>query len=62
MAVFDMAECNIAVCDIAVFNMAVSFASSSVWNSIPNDVRCLSSLSSSKSRLKTYLFRSVYTD
>ena len=34
-----------------------SFASSSVWNSIPNDVRCAPSLSSSKSRLKTYLFR-----
>ena len=27
-----------------------SFASSSVWNSIPNDVRCAPSLSSSKSR------------
>ena len=37
-----------------------SFASSSVWNSIPNDVRCAPSLSSFKSRLKTYLFRSVY--
>ena len=32
---------------------------SSVWYSIPN-VRCAPSLSSSKSRLKTYLFRSVY--
>ena len=39
-----------------------SFASSSVWNSIPNYVRCAPSLSSSKSRLKTYLFRSVYKD
>ena len=39
-----------------------SFASSSVWNSIPNDVRCASSLSSFKSRLKTYLFCSVYKD
>ena len=39
-----------------------SFASSSVWNSIPNDVRCAPSLSSPKSRLKTYLFRSVYKD
>ena len=39
-----------------------SFASTSVWNSIPNDVRCAPSLSSSKSRLKTYLFRSVYID
>ena len=38
-----------------------SFASS-VWNSIPNDVRCAPSLSSFKSRLKTYLFRSVYKD
>ena len=35
---------------------------SSVWNSIPNDVRCAPSLSSFKSRLKTYLFRSVYKD
>ena len=39
-----------------------SFASSSVWNSIPNDVRCAPSLSSSKSRLKTYLLCSVYKD
>ena len=39
-----------------------SFASSSVWNSIPNDVRCALSLSSFKSCLKTYLFRSVYKD
>ena len=39
-----------------------SFASSSVWNSIPNDVRCAPSLSSFMSCLKTYLFRSVYKD
>ena len=39
-----------------------SFASSSVWNSIPNDVRCAPSLSSFKSRLKIYLFHSVYKD
>ena len=37
-----------------------SFASSSIWNSIPNDVICAQSLSSFKSRLKTYLFCSVY--
>ena len=37
-----------------------SFSLASVWNSIPNDVRCAPSLLSSKSRLKTYLFRSVY--
>ena len=37
-----------------------SFASSSVWNSIPNDVRCAPSLTSLKSRLKTYLFCSDY--
>ena len=37
-----------------------SFASS-VWNSIPNDVRC-APLSSFKSRVKTFLFRSVYKD
>ena len=39
-----------------------SVASSSVWNSIPNDVRCAPSLSSFMSRLKTFLFRSVYKD
>ena len=39
-----------------------SFAPSSVWNSIPNDVRCAPSLSSSKSCLKTYLFCSAYKD
>ena len=39
-----------------------SFASSSVWNSIPSDVRCAPSLSSFESRLKTYLFRSVCID
>ena len=39
-----------------------SFASSSVWNSIPNDVRWAPSLSSFMSRLKTYLFRSVCKD
>ena len=38
-----------------------SFASSSVWNSIPNDVRCAPSLSSFNSRLKTFLFCPVYT-
>ena len=39
-----------------------SFASSSVWNSIPNDIRCAPSLSSFKSRFKTYLLHSVYID
>ena len=39
-----------------------SFSSSSVWNSIPNDVRCAPSLSSYMSRLKTYLLCSVYYD
>ena len=39
-----------------------SFASSSVWNSISNDFGCAPSLSSSKSRLKAYLLRSVYGD
>ena len=38
------------------------FASSSVWTSVPNDVRCAPSLSSLKSRLMTYLFRPVYND
>ena len=40
---------------------SVSFTSS-VWNSIPNFIRCAPSLSSLKSHLKTYLFRSVYKD
>ena len=39
-----------------------SFASSSVWNSIPNDVRCDPSLSSLNFLLKTYLFCSVHRD
>ena len=43
-------------------DLSFSFASSSVWNTIPNDIRCAPSLSSSKSRLKTYLFRSTYKD
>ena len=43
-------------------DLSFSFASSSVWNSIPNYFRCAPSLSSSKSRLKTYLFRPVYKD
>ena len=38
------------------------FASSSVWNSIPNDVRCAPSLSSSKFRLNKFLFCSAYKD
>ena len=46
----------------ALGDRSFSFASSSVRNSIPNDVRCAPSLSSFKSRLKTYLFRSVYKD
>ena len=37
-----------------------SVASSFLWNSIPNDSMYAPSLSSFKSRLKTYLFRSVY--
>ena len=41
-------------------DLSFSFASSSVWNSILNDVRCATSLSPFKSRLNTYLFRSVY--
>ena len=39
-----------------------SFASSSVWNSIPNDVMCAPSLSSFMSCLKTYSFCLVYKD
>ena len=43
-------------------DLSFSFASSSVWNSIPNDVRCAPSLSSLKFHLKTYLFCSVHKD
>ena len=43
-------------------DLSFSFASYYAWNSIPNDVRCAPSLSSFKSRLKTYLFGSVYKD
>ena len=41
---------------------SISYASFFVWNSIPNDVKCDPSLSSSKPRLKTYLFYSAYKD
>ena len=37
-----------------------SFASSSVWSSIPNDVRCAPSVSLFKCHLKIYLFCSIY--
>ena len=37
------------------------FTSFYVLNSIPSDVWCAPSLTSSKFRLKTFLFRSVYT-
>ena len=39
-----------------------SFASSSVWISIPHDARYAPSLSSFRSRLMTFLFNSVYID
>ena len=51
-----------AHCNATLGDRSFSFASSSVWNSIPNDVRCAPSLSSFKSRLKIYLLRSVYND
>ena len=47
---------------VTLGDRSFSSASSSVWNVIPNDVRCAPSLSSFKSRLKTYLFRSAYND
>ena len=47
---------------VTLGDRSFSFASSSVWNSIPNDVRYAPSLSSFKSRLKTFLFYSVYKD
>ena len=47
---------------VTLGDRSFSLVSSSVWNYIPNDVRCAPSLSSFKSRLKTYLFRSVYKD
>ena len=40
----------------ALGDSSFSFASSSVWNSIQNDVRCVPSLSSFTYCLKTYLF------
>ena len=47
---------------ITLGDRSFSLASSSVWNSISIDVRCAPSLSSYKSRLKTFLFCSVYKD
>ena len=46
----------------ATLDDCLFYFASSVWNSTPNDVRYAHSLSSSKSRLKTYLFRSIYKD
>ena len=43
-------------------DLSFSFAPLFVWKSIQNDVRCAPTLRSSKSRLKTYMFRSVYID
>ena len=51
-----------AHCKATLGDRSFYLASSSVLNSIPNDVRCAPSLSSHKSRRKTYLLRSVYTD
>ena len=50
-----------AHCKATLGDCSFSFASS-VWDSIPNDVRCAPSLSSFKSRLKTYLFHSIYKE
>ena len=56
----DLVMCMGAVMDTLVGICSFIFIySSSVWNSIPNDVRCAPSLSSSKFCLKTYLFRSA---
>ena len=46
----------------ALCNNSFYLAFSSVRNSIPNDVRCAPSLSSSKSHLKIYLFRPVHKE
>ena len=51
-----------AHCRATLGDRSFSFDSSSVWNSISNDVRCAPSLSSFMSHLKTCLFCSVYKD
>ena len=51
-----------AHCKATLGDRSFSFASSSLWNSIPNDFWCAPSLSSVKSRLMTYLFRTIYKD
>ena len=51
-----------AISKASLGDRSSSFACSSVWISIPNDVRCVPSLSSFKSCLMTYLVRSVYKD
>ena len=62
MSIFVLSVRFFSSCIFVVSPLMFSFASSSVWNSIPNDVRCAPSLSSSKSRLKTFLFCSAYKD
>ena len=51
-----------AHCKATLGDRLFSFASSSVWNFIQNDIMCAPSLSSFKSHLKTYLFHSIYKD
>ena len=45
--------------EVSLGDRSFSITSSSVLNSIPNDVKCAPLLSSFMSRLKTYLFRSA---
>ena len=49
-------------CKATLGDRSFSLASSSAWNTIPNDVRCAPSLSPLKSHLKTYLFCAVHKD
>ena len=41
-------------------NSAFSYVAPMIWNSLPNNVRCVNSISIFKSRLKTFLFNQYY--
>ena len=59
---FSFASSSVFWCLIKFTTTTTTTTTTTVWNSIPNDVRSAPSLPSYKSRLKTYLFRSVYKD
>ena len=42
------------------FGHSFAFDTSKIWNELPNDMRCTTSVASFRKRLKTYLFAKAY--